>query len=68
MVKILLALGACLGACVLFILWLIRRSPEGHEDARGFHYGSPDRPAAHQEKNDASGDRNRSLSVRSEPV
>ncbi|HVW22544.1 MAG TPA: hypothetical protein VHC86_15120 [Opitutaceae bacterium] len=30
--------------CLAFVLWLIRRAPEGHEDARGFRYGTPEKP------------------------
>jgi hypothetical protein len=30
--------------CLAIVLWLIRRAPEGHEDAQGFRYGTPEKP------------------------
>ncbi len=55
MVAIFVGLGALVGACIIFVLWLIRNSPEGHEDARGFRQGPIDRPAdPPEEKKDAA--------------
>jgi hypothetical protein len=40
MSKITLIAAAVVGLSILFVLLLIRRSAEGHEDAKGFHPGS----------------------------
>lgn len=38
-------LFAGLGACLIFVLLLIRRAVEGHEDATGFHRGPGPAPS-----------------------
>ena len=37
---------ALLGLCVGIVLWLVRRSPEGHEDGQAFYFGSIEQPAS----------------------
>lgn len=44
-----LIVAGSLALSVIFVLWLIRRAPEGREDQEGFH----DRPA---EKPEAEGE------------
>ncbi|HWA07867.1 MAG TPA: hypothetical protein VG838_00220 [Opitutaceae bacterium] len=48
MTAILFTAAAILAICLGFVFWLIRRSPEAHEDREGFHAGAPPVP---EEKN-----------------
>jgi hypothetical protein len=41
MPSLLVVVGAILILCVLFVVWLITRSPEGREGPRGFEAGPP---------------------------
>jgi hypothetical protein len=50
MSKIVIILSIVLGACVVFVLLLIRRSAEGHEDEKGFRAGPADLPMKDESK------------------
>ncbi|HTB79454.1 MAG TPA: hypothetical protein VK717_01065 [Opitutaceae bacterium] len=50
MSKIVIILSLVLGACVAFVLLLIRRSSEGHEDENGFRAGPADLPMTDESK------------------
>lgn len=45
--------GAILCACVIFVWWLIRHSPEAHQDKEGFHKGAVEKPARENPKSES---------------
>jgi hypothetical protein len=53
MSKITLIVGAVLGLSVVFVLLLIWRSAEGHEDEKGFHPGADDKSPDAQANEDS---------------
>jgi hypothetical protein len=44
MIQAAVILVSFLCLCLAFVLCLIRRAPEGHEDAQGFRLGTPEKP------------------------
>jgi len=44
MPKVLIVTAVIVCACAIFVLFLIKRSPEGHEDSEGFHRGPKAEP------------------------
>jgi len=53
MSKITLIVGAVLGLSVVFVLLLVWRSAEGHEDEKGFHPGADDKSSEAQANKDS---------------
>ncbi len=48
-----LAAVAAFGACLIFVLMLIRRAREGYEDKKGFHFGSTDKTVAPENQSES---------------